>query len=365
MATKAFNLIEWFNNKIKEQKGTIDFLSGKLKILTEEIQSQLRELKNDSHHLVPIINGLYGDQMEISGHPALVKMSFRFQSRDISPEKIKEIFDIKQFNGRLIIMVHGLMNDETIWCSDAEDKVEWLGTFLENQKKAGILYIRYNTGRHISENGHDLSALIQKVADLYQNEISEIILVAHSMGGLVSRSAGHYAGVLNHNWVKKLKKVFLIGVPNDGSYLARIAYMTQYFLRKMDPTKNHDYAGLFEIRSNGIKDLSFGFLIDEDWKNPCYENEKEIKATKIYPVKNVDYYLIAATLADNDKKSKIYTFFGDGLVEKESALSSLFKEQVVDPDFIHFNLFPEENHLTLLESQKVQQYIFTCLDWKN
>ena len=364
MAKKAFNLIEWFHQKIKEEKATIDYLSDKLFNLTEEIKKGLNELKDDSHHLVPIINGLHGDEMEKKGHPALVKMSVRFKSRDIPPGKIKDFIDLKKHGGKLILFLHGLMNDETIWQSEKKDTLKRLGTFIESQNKANVLYIRYNTGRHISENGRNLSCLLELIEDLYENDIVEINIIAHSMGGLVTRSAGHYATVLNHNWIKKLKKVFLIGVPNDGSYLARTAYMAQYFLRKLDPTKHDEYARLFDIRSNGIKDLSFGFMVDEDWMDPLFEKQKSRKATKIYPLTGVDYYLIAATVADQNQKNKFFTFFGDGLVEKESALSNLFKENVVDSGYIHFGYFPEENHLTLLESEKVQEYLLKGLEWK-
>jgi pimeloyl-ACP methyl ester carboxylesterase len=363
MSKKAFNLLDWFNEKLNQEKGTMNFLSGKLKELTNEITDQLKDLTNDSHYLVPILNGLHGDSMDEKGHPALVKMSFRINSRDISIEQIKDYFDLNQNDGRLIIMVHGLMNDESIWHSSPIDLVQRIGSYLESQKMANILYVRYNTGRHISQNGKDLSTLIQHLKDQYGNNNHELILIGHSMGGLVIRSAGYYASKLNHNWLLLLKKVFLIGVPNEGSYVARIAYNTQYFLRKIDLTKNYSFAKFFEIRSNGIKDLSFGYLIDEDWQNPNYENEKNMKATKVFPIQNIEYYLIAGTVSDKEDKSKIFTFFGDGLVEKESALSSLFKEKEIQSEQVSFKLFTEENHLSLLESQNVQKYILECLGW--
>lgn len=363
MAKKGFNLIEWFNNKIAEEKSNFDLLTGKLSKLSNEIKSQMMELKDDSHHLVPILNGIHGDSMDENGHPALIRMSFRYNSRDISVEKIAELIDFAKSNGQLIIMAHGLMNDESIWQSNPEDIVQRMGSFIENQKKANILYIRYNTGRHISQNGKDLSRLIQRLIDHYRNEIKELILIGHSMGGLVLRSACNYCRSLEHQWVLLLKKVFLIGVPNEGSYLARVAYMTQYFLRKVDPSENSSYAKFFDIRSNGIKDLSFGFLIDEDWQNPDYEYAKEMKASKVYPVQNVEYYLIAGTVADENKKYKIFTFFGDGLVEKESALSNLFKTNAIDSGLIHFKLFSEQNHLSLLEDKNVQSYMVECLGW--
>jgi pimeloyl-ACP methyl ester carboxylesterase len=361
MENKSFSLVDWLNEKVDKEKGTINFLSGKFKEIIDGVKVQFNELKDDSHYLVPIINGLHGDSMEAKGHPALIKMSFRYQSRDIGIEKLDGLIDLGEHDGKVIILIHGLMNDESIWYSNPEDELQRMGSFLEKQGKANILCIRYNTGKHISHNGQDLSSLLENLINFNKQKIKELYILSHSMGGLVTRSACHYAAKSNHNWLKLLKKVFLIGVPNEGSYLARVAHMTKYFLRKIDPTEEDHIAKLFEIRSNGIKDLSFGFLIDEDWQNPNYEIEKKSKPTAIYPVPNVEYYLIAATITKKEEKKRLFTFFGDGLVEKTSVLSNLFKENKIQSGLIHYMLFEGENHLSLLDSVNVQSYMLECM----
>jgi pimeloyl-ACP methyl ester carboxylesterase len=363
MAKQVFNLAVWFNEKLNDEKFSVDFLSNRLDEFTDEIKVQLKSLKDDSHHLVPIINGLQGDSLSDNGHPAVVKMSFRHNSRDIEPEKIPEILNMGIESGQWIILVHGLMNDETIWKSGPKDLIVRMGTFFEDQKRANVIYLRYNTGRHISQNGRDLSSLIEELIEIHGNKIKDLVLTGHSMGGLVIRSACYYAGILKHSWVQKLKTVFLIGVPNEGSYLAKIAYMTQYFLRKIDPSQNQSIAKFFDLRSNGIKDLSFGFLVDEDWQNPAYENEKVISATRVYPIEGVNYHLIAATMTEKKNKSKLAVLFGDGLVEKKSALSQLFKDKQAKSGQVEFKLFEGENHLSLLESKLVHSYVAECLGW--
>lgn len=363
MSKNIFNLAEWFSEKLNDEKFSLEFLRNRLDEFTDEIKVQLKDLKNDSHYLVPILNGLQGDSLEENGHPALVKMSFRNNSRDIDTDKIREMEKWDMACGQWIILVHGLMNDETIWKSGPEDLVLRMGTFLETHKRANILYVRYNTGRHISQNGRELSVLINNLIQEYGNEINELVLTGHSMGGLVIRSACYYAGRLNHSWLQRLKTVFLIGVPNEGSYLAKIAYTTQYFLQKVDPSEDKSIAKFFDIRSNGIKDLSFGFLVDEDWQNPAYEKEKKIRATKVYPLEDVNYHLIAATVTGKKSKSKLAVLFGDGLVEKESALSQLFKEKHAKTGRVEFKLFEGENHLSLLESKLVHRYVAECLGW--
>jgi pimeloyl-ACP methyl ester carboxylesterase len=364
MSKRTFDVSKWFQQKVNKKKDSLIYFSEKFAGIIREFKEQLNELKDDSHHMVPIINGLFGDKMQKNGHPALVTMSFRHNSRDISVENLDAYCPLQEHGGNLVLFVHGLMNDETIWKSNPEDLVQRTGSFVENQKRGTILYLRYNTGRHISENGRDLSFLLEKLVQYYPSKINSLTLVCHSMGGLVGRSAGYYAQYLGHRWVSLLKKVFLIGVPNEGSYLARIAHMTQYFLRKADPSVNDTIATLFDIRSNGIKDLSFGFLVDEDWEGTGYEKKKSAPATKVFPLEHVEYYLIAATVTKRSEEKRLFRFFGDGLVEEKSALSRLFIENKLNTGNVFFRLFETENHLTLLENEEIHSYILKCMEEK-
>ena len=52
------------------------------------------------------------------------------------------------------------------------------------------VYLRYNPGRHISENGRDLAHRLQALVDAWPVPVEAISILAHSMGGLVSRSGG-------------------------------------------------------------------------------------------------------------------------------------------------------------------------------
>lgn len=357
-----FNLSDWIKQKLEEEKDTIDKIKNAFKATWEDIKQQITELRDDSHHMVPILNGIMGDTLAEKGSDSLISMSFRYQSRDIAIEKLSEHYEFTKFEGKVLVVIHGLMNDESIWQSEPTDKIQRLGAVLENEEKANVLYIRYNTGLHISENGRKLSKLLQSFVEQY-TEIKELTILSHSMGGLVSRSAGYYADIQQQNWISLLKKVFLIGVPNEGSYLAKVAHITQYFFRKLDPSENDSVAKFFDVRSNGMKDLSFGYLVDEDWQNAENENKKNVNITKVNPLPNVDYYLIAGTIAEEEKRNKVFTFFGDGLVEKESALSELFKTNSLKTGKVEMKLFAKENHLSLLESKKVNEYVKKSLGW--
>jgi len=51
--------------------------------------------------------------------------------------------------------------------------------------------------------------------------IDEIAIVAHSMGGLVARSAHHYATLGGLAWRGKLRKLVFLGTPHHGAPLER------------------------------------------------------------------------------------------------------------------------------------------------
>ena len=101
---------------------------------------------------------------------------------------------------RLVVFVHGLCETEEAW---------WLGTRADPAADAPAprtygarlrddlgfspLYLRYNSGLHISENGRRLSWLLEELCREWPVEVRELALVGHSMGGLVARSACHEA----------------------------------------------------------------------------------------------------------------------------------------------------------------------------
>ena len=82
------------------------------------------------------------------------------------------------------------------------------------------VYIRYNTGRHVSDSGHDLARLLNELTAAWPHEIQEILLVGHSMGGLVIRSACHYGTEASAPWVAHVRHVFYLGSPHLGAPLA-------------------------------------------------------------------------------------------------------------------------------------------------
>ncbi len=359
MKENKFNLSDWLTTKlnINQKKEYRDKLLGEILTFSDKLRDDIQNKAQETDHMVPILNGLHGDVFKENNDPLAIKIHFRYNNQDISLNKLADYYNLDQFEGKVSILIHGLMGDEYMWKAMEADDDNKIGDWLEKNETAHILYLRYNTGLHISENGRTLSNLLEQFITLFGSKIKQLSLIGHSMGGLVIRSAGYYADIQRQRWTEKLKTIFLIGVPNEGSYLAQIGFFVGHVFRKVDFSYNDYIAKFMDVRSNGIKDLSYAYLTDEDWLNENAGDLDKYTVSKVRPVLGVKYYLIGGILGK--KNNILSSYFGDGLVGSDSALTDELNTNNLEN--IESIIFEKENHLSLLESKKVAEYILEKL----
>lgn len=308
------------------------------------------------HYLLPALNGAIGDKLEEQNSKRAIQMSFRKDYLDISIEDLSLVDFLQKSNGELVVFIHGLMADEVLWKEPSKGKKGY-GILLHEEKNKTVLYVRYNSGRHISQNGRSLSNLMQKLYDKYGEYIKNITFIAHSMGGLVTRSSCYYAMDQNQNWVFKVNKIYLIGVPNDGAFLEKIGHLTTTILKKIWNFQTRFIAKIADERSNGIKDLRWGFMVDEDWQSSHSNDLLDVKRKNIPPLTGVKYYLLVGTIMENEN-NVVSQYFGDGLVGKKSASGEIFSTlDSPDNEFLTYKIFSKINHISLLTSSNVYDYI--------
>ena len=349
-----FNLDEW----LSEHLNFPDIKDNVMKSINNFSENLLKDTQSKvNDKLLPVLNGFAGHLLDESNDPRAIKMSFRYENKDIEISELQNIYDFPKHNGKVCILIHGLFGDEYMWKNRAHKSKPKIGDYLEKHVDATILYLRYNTGLHISENGRSLSNLLENFSKKYKKEVSEINLIGHSMGGLVTRSAAYYAGIQRQAWTQLVKKIFLIGVPNKGSYLAQTADFVNELFKKADVSKDELISKFLDIRSNGIKDLAYAYLTDEDWLDVRKKRQEKIK---VRPLAGVKYFLIAGTLG----KNKIFsTYFGDGLVGSESAVSNELNTNIFTK--VERKVFEKEDHISLLSSKSVADYIIKNLSSEN
>jgi hypothetical protein len=163
---------------------------------------------------VGALNGAFGDALERRGSPLAVRMTLRRSGQAVAPVADTLAPAFPDATPRLAVFLHGQGETEDAW-SRAADRAPPYGLRLRAELGYTPLFVRYNTGRPISENGRELGWLLEQVQREWPTEVAEIALIGHAMGGLVARSACYDgAGSL---WARRVRHVFALGSPHHGS----------------------------------------------------------------------------------------------------------------------------------------------------
>ncbi|MCC2547155.1 hypothetical protein LJY25_11915 [Hymenobacter sp. BT175] len=306
------------------------------------------------HFTLPILNGAIGDQLAARHDHRAIRMSFRLHAGDVSVDSLR----LEGVAQKTVLFLHGLMGDEMIWQSGSPDTPRY-GPLLQREAGVRCLYLRYNTGLHISENGQQLSQLLTQLLAAYPAAISDLVLVGHSMGGLVIRSAGYYGTRPGPAapWIGRLRSVFLLGVPNEGSFLEQNSHFTSVMLRKINVAPTRFLSRAMDQRSNGIKDLRHALLVEEDWRDEHADDILTAPRTTVPPLPGVHYHVLVGSLL-KAVGSALDHYFGDGLVGGGSALGRTFGDPALGPDFtVSTRTFARQSHAGLLSHPEVYQYL--------
>jgi pimeloyl-ACP methyl ester carboxylesterase len=268
------------------------------------------------------INGFYGDYITKRQSRLDLGMSIRHHGRRLSMSRESIAAALPDVTPKICVLVHALATTEWLWSLSSERHYGrpdvTFGTRLQSDLGFTPVYVRYNTGRHISENGRSLAELLTALADVYPGPIEEIALVGHSMGGLVARSAAHYAREQAEPWIERLRHVGCIGSPHLGAPLEKGTNLLTWALRRLDAAGADVPAALLDARSAGIKDLRYGYTVDEEWLGRDPDQVFADARRNVPLVDGVGYYFLAATIS-RDFTHPIGQLLGDLLVRLPSA----------------------------------------------
>ena len=265
------------------------------------------------HLAVGALNGAFGDLLHRRGSPLAVPMAVRRGGRDVPCRRDALVAAFPDAGPRLAVFAHGLCETDASWRLGAERHVPY-GARLETELGYTPVYVRYNTGRHISENGRDLAGLLGELVDAWPVEVSEVALVGHSMGGLLARSACHYGR--GEVWTERVRHIFSLGSPHKGAPLEQAAYVACAALSKLPETR--PLAGMINARSAGVKDLGRGYLVDADWRHEETVGPLRTMGSEVPFLPGANHYFISATLT-REPDAPVGRVLGDLLVLRPSA----------------------------------------------
>ena len=309
---------------------------------------KVRLLPKNLRRMVNILNGVMGDHLITHQNPLAVSMVLYDTNNRVQSAVL---------SGRVIILCHGLCLSHLSWKVSGENNLAKV--LMYSLPSSTVLYLNYNTGRRISSNGRSFAQVLQ---DLVENnpDITQIDLVGHSMGGLVSRSALFYGKAQGFSWVKRVSNLVTLGSPHHGASLEQIGHFVQDKIAKLPFAGS--LAKLGDMRSAGIIDLRYGSIRDADWQ--ALEGRSVLPADFRHPTHlplHVNTYLVAAVMVETHFEFKTTSLLGDGLVSVESALGEHTEEHTLAVPEGHKAIFYGINHMNLIYSDRVHQQIIAWL----
>ena len=347
IASVAYNNVRW----------STQLIGGGLDKVLGQIAPALGEIKTTDKReaMRSVLNGIVGDYLEEKDNPLKIEMQFRYQSKSI-PLDTKGLDEAyPTINGKILLMIHGSCMNDIKWNRKGHNHGEELAKELGKTP----IYLNYNSGLHISTNGQNLNDLLEELVQHWPVPIEELVIIAHSMGGLLVRSALHYGQQNQNTWTDHLAGIVFLGTPHHGAPMERIGNYLDLILASIPYTK--PFARLAKIRSAGVTDLRYGNIIDEDWQE---QDRFEIKGDQRQHIPlptGIECYSIAATKG-KERETVSSRMQGDGLVGVKSALG-----QHKNPDKnLHFKeantwIAYENSHLDLLSNPAINAKIKSWL----
>ena len=132
----------------------------KAKLLSRGLDSQFEQLSTllgerepspNREAALSALNGVIGDYLADQNSSLAITMKLRREGKTLTEPEILNA--IKQSNGKLVIMIHGLCMNDLQWNRKEHDH----GKSLASDFGFLPFYVHYNTGLHISDNGKELS----------------------------------------------------------------------------------------------------------------------------------------------------------------------------------------------------------------
>ncbi len=335
----------------------------RLEPLLQRLESQGDE-SPERVGVIAALNGVMGDRLQASGNPLASPMTLRYQELGALASQGLEVNltlnqQIPNARPKLLLVLHGLCMSDLQWTTRQQGKNVNHATALADTLGYTPVYLRYNSGLHVSQNGHLLAAQLEALVQRWPTALSEISVLAHSMGGLLMRSALHVATQSGQQWPQHLKHIVFLGTPQHGAPLERAGNWVDVILGSTPYSR--PLAKLGQLRSAGVTDLRYGHVLDVDWQGHDRFHRKPDSRTPVPLPEGVTCFTVAATLAA--KRGHLADrLVGDGLVPLRSALGQHDEPQRC----LHFA--PEHQyiayrtgHLQLLSSPAITQQVLSWL----
>jgi pimeloyl-ACP methyl ester carboxylesterase len=304
--------------------------------------------------IVAALNGVLGDHLAATGNPLAIAMAFRRSGQALPLERRALRFCLPGATPRMLVLLHGLCMDDLQWRRADHDH----GEALARERGYTPVYLHYNSGLSVSTNGRVLAQQMESLCDAWPVPIERLVMMGHSMGGLVARSAIHHGTLMRRSelrWPARLSDLICLGTPHQGAPLERAGHGVDVLLGATPYAA--PLARLGKARSAGINDLRLGNIV-----SPPAGDDGTHRCAQVSLPEGARCFAIAASLgpAADSLKTRL---LGDGLVPVASALGQHAEAGR------HLDFAPERQavvhdtgHLDLLSNAEVYGLLRQWLD---
>ena len=303
----------------KSIRGVTRVAGGSIEALLALLTPALASATNDGvaspqrEAILAALNGVLGDYLAASNNPLATAMTLRRDGQALALERAALRVQRPDAGPRLLVLLHGLCMNDLQWQRQGHDH----GAALARELGVTPVYLRYNSGLHVSINGHALAQLLERLLAAWPVPLERLLLLGHSMGGLLARSALHSGAQAGLRWPARVTDLVCLGTPHHGAPLERAGHWVDLVLGATPYAA--PFARLGKVRSAGITDLRHGNLADEDWVGRDRFARGADRRQPVPLPDKVRCFTIAATTGaqSGDLKDRL---LGDGLVPLDSAL---------------------------------------------
>ncbi len=292
------------------------------------------------------LNAWIGDYLSQTGNELQQPMAFYRDNRPVSPEDL-----VAPSTGKICVLVHGLGCNESSWKFRAPHEGGDYGQLLAERCGYMPLYLRFNTGQRVSTNGKQLAELLERFCACRNGAVTELLLIGHSLGGLVIRSACHEGSTVGQGWVSLVRHIIYLGSPHLGAPLEKTTNVATSFLGLFNTTATRVIRDVLNTRIGGVKDLRHGNLVDQDWLDSDADALGNNRHTPIPWLASARHHFAVGQVST---KSGV---FGDAMVRPDSASGRPHGSQPGAPDGSDVQVVPGLDHLTLARHPAVYEHV--------
>jgi pimeloyl-ACP methyl ester carboxylesterase len=295
-------------------------------------------------------NALWGDELEARDSQLAIAMGFRNRDGDLVDLQFLEA-TYPSPSGHLVILLHGLGETERRWQQGSAASPHLADLLAEDAMVP--IFLRYNTGRRVADNGEQLANLVSELTDDWPVPITSISFVCHSMGGLIARSALDSAIATDLGWTAHVQHLITLGTPHLGSPLEKGANFLAWGLDVAPESR--PLSDFLRGRSAGIKDLRFGTTANAEPVDPGALVDRA--AADVAPPPGVAQHFVAGVVTQ-DATHPVGALVGDLVVRVGSATGKGNNRRVESSDVL---VLGRQRHFDLPTDPAVHQHIRSWL----